>query len=228
MNTFASWQDALVESWIEVWNSFLSILPTILGAIIIFAIGLVIAYWAKRIVVELLRAAKIERFSKQAGVEKYLKKAEFDFDLVELLGIMVEWLIILIFFMAVVDILGLEVVSNVLTDVLGYIPNIVAAALIFAAGYFVAGLVEGIVRGALASVDHKASETIGHLSRWLLLIVAFFAAVDQLQIAQTFIAVFFQGLTYTVVLAVGLSVGLGGKDLVSRILNDWYDQVKNK
>lgn len=226
MNTVASWQDALIESWVQVWNSFLSILPTIIGAIIIFAIGLVIAYWAKRIVVELLRAAKLERFSKQAGIDKYLEKAEFRFDLIGLIGLFVEWLIILVFFMAVVDVLGLQVVSQVLTDVLGYIPNIVAAALIFAAGYFVAGLVESIVRGALASVDHKAAETIGNLSRWLLLIVAFFAAVDQLQIAQTFIAVFFQGLTYTVVLAVGLSVGLGAKDLVSRVLNDWYDQLK--
>lgn len=228
MNTVASWQDALIESWIEVWNSFVSILPTILGAIVIFAVGLVIAYWAKRIVVQLLKAAQLERVSEQAGIDEYLKKAKFKFDFIGLIGIVVEWLIILVFFLAVVDVLGLDVVSVVLTEVLGYIPNVIAAALIFAAGYFVAGLVEGLVRGALASVDHKASETIGHLSRWLLLIVAFFAAVDQLQIAQTFIAVFFQGLTYTVVLAVGLSVGLGAKDLVSRVLNDWYDQVKQK
>lgn len=226
MNTVASWQVALIDSWAEVWGSFLSILPTILGAIIIFAIGLVIAYWAKKIVVELLRAAKVERFSKSTGIDGYLKKAEFNFDLVGLLGLLVEWLVILVFFMAVVDMLGLQVVSEVLTDVLGYIPNVLAAALIFGAGYFVAGFAEGIVRGALTSVDHKAAETIGKLSKYLLLVVAFFAAVDQLQIAQTFIAVFFQGLTYTVVLAVGLSVGLGAKDVVSRALNDWYDKIK--
>ncbi len=226
MRTIASWQNALIDSWSEVWSSFLLILPTVIGAIIIFAIGLVIAYWAKRIVVDLLRAAKVERFSKRAGIDQYLKKANFKFDLVDMIGVMIEWLIILIFFMAVVDILGLDVVSDVLTEVLNYIPNIVAAALIFGAGYFVAGLVEVLVRGALTSVDLKAAETIGSLSRWLLLVVSLFAALDQLQIAQTFIAVFFQGLTYTVVLAVGLSVGLGAKDLVSRVLNDWYDNIK--
>ena len=55
--------------------------------------------------------------------------------------------------------------------------------------------------------------------------MAFFAAIDQLQIAQGLIATFYQGLTYTIVLAVGLSVGLGAKDLISRVLNEWYDKI---
>ena len=52
------------------------------------------------------------------------------------------------------------------------------------------------------------------------------AAIDQLQIARNFIATFFQGLTYTIVLVVGLSGGLGAKDLVAKILNDWYEKIR--
>ena len=52
------------------------------------------------------------------------------------------------------------------------------------------------------------------------------AAIDQLQIAQGLITTFFQGLTYTIVLVVGLSVGLGAKDLVSKVLGDWYEKIK--
>ena len=59
-----------------------------------------------------------------------------------------EWIVILIFFLAVVDILGLGAVSMVLGSVLSYIPNVIAAALIIAVGYLVAGVVEGLVRGA--------------------------------------------------------------------------------
>lgn len=226
MNNVTTWQDALVASWAQVWSSFLGILPTVLGAIVIFAVGLALAYWIKRLVIQVLRAFKVEKFSKTAGIDEYLEKADFKMDFITMIGVLSEWLIILIFFLAAVDILGLNAVSSVLTRVLGYVPNIVAASLIFGAGYFVANLADGLVRGALASVDHKAAKQVGNLARWLVLIIAFFAAVDQLQIAQGLIATFFQGLTYTIVLAVGLSVGLGGKDLVARILNDWYDKVK--
>lgn len=226
MNNVSSWQQALVLSWGKVWTSFLSTLPAILGAILVFAIGLVMAYWVKRLVRELLRVVKLEKLSESLGIESYLKKAEINLNFSDLLATIVEWLVILVFFLAAVDILGLSVVSSVLAQILGYIPNILAAALIFGAGFFVAGLVENLVRGALVSVDHDAAKPIGKLARWVVMLITFFAAIDQLQIAQGLIATFFQGLTYTIVLVVGLSVGLGAKDVVAKILADWYEKVK--
>ena len=159
-------------------------------------------------------------------IDRYLAKAEIKFSFIELIGAVAEWIIILVFFLAVVDYLGLSAVSGVLAGILGYLPNVLAAALIFAAGYIVAGLAGGVVRGALVSVDHDLARPVGRLSRWVILLVAFFAAVDQLQIARGLIQTFFQGLTYTLVLIIGLSVGLGAKDLVAKILNDWYEKIK--
>jgi len=225
MDPLTVWQSSLVSSWGRVWSAFLSILPTVLGAIVVFAIGLILAYWVKRLVVEFLKVVKFEKLAKTAGLDSYLRKADIKHNFIELIGVFAEWLVILIFFLAVVDILGLSAVSVVLTKVLGFVPNVLAAALIFAAGYIVAKLAEGIVRGALASIDHDIAKPIGKLSRWVITLIAFFAALDQLQIAQTLIATFFQGMTYTVVLVVGLAVGLGSKEVVSRILNDWYDKI---
>lgn len=226
MQALSSWQTALIASWGQVWSAFLGILPSILGAIVVFAVGLILAFWVKRLVVEVLKLIRLDRLTKSAGFDKYLSKADISLSFTDLLGAVAEWLVILVFFLAGVEILGLTGVSDVLTRVLGYIPNVLAAALIFAAGTFVAGLVDGLVRGALASVDHEAAKPVGRLARWVILVVAFFAAVDQLKIARGLISTFFQGLTYTVVLVVGLSVGLGAKDLVSRVLNDWYDKIR--
>ena len=226
MGGITVWQQALLASWSQVWTSFLNVLPTILGAVIIFSVGLILAYWLKRLVSEVLKALKFELLSEALGIEKYLKKADLKLSLTGIVSVFVQWIIILVFFLTAVDILGLSVVSDVLVQVLSYIPNILAAALIFGAGYFVAGVVESIVRGAFASVDHEAAKPVSKFARWILLLVAFFAAVEQLQIARGLIATFFQGLTYTIVLVVGLSVGLGAKDLVSKILNDWYEKVK--
>lgn len=226
MEVLSSWQNALLASWAQVWTSFLGILPSLLGAIVIFGVGLLLAYWVKRLIIEALKLIKFEKVSSSIGADKYLAKAEIRFGLIELLGTTVEWIIILVFFLAAVDILGLSAVSAVLATVLGYIPNVIAAALIFAAGYIVAGLAAALVRSALVSVDHEAARPIGGLTRWVILLVAFFAAMDQLKIAQGLIATFFQGLTYTIVLVVGLSVGLGAKDLVAKILDDWYERIK--
>lgn len=225
MSSLANWQSAILVSWTEVWTSFLGILPSILGAIVVFAIGLILAFWAKRLVVEALKLVRFEKLTKSAGVDRYLDKADIKLSFVELLGTIVEWIVILIFFLAVVEILGLSVVSQVLLGVLGFIPNLIAAILIFAAGYIVGGLVDGLVRGALASIDHDIAKPLGRTAKWVIILIALFAAIDQLKIARGLVATFFQGLTYTIVLVVGLSVGLGAKDLISKILRDWYDRI---
>ena len=225
-NGMSAWQSALITSWTQVWTSLLGIIPVVLGAIIVFSIGLVLAYWAKRMVIEFLKILRVEKISDQLGIEKFLKKAEVKLSFINILGSLVEWIIILVFFLSAVDILGLTVVSTVLTQVLSYIPNILAASLILGAGYIFSGLVENLVRGSLTSVDHSLAKPVGKLARWILLLVTFFAAVDQLQIARGLINTFFQGLTYTIVLVIGLSVGLGARDLVSKILTDWYEKIK--
>jgi hypothetical protein len=219
-------QASLIGAWTEVWVSFLGVIPKILGAIVVFGIGLALAYWVKRLIVEVLRLVRLDKLTNAAGVEKYLEKAEIKFPFNELVGTIFEWIIILVFFLAVVDILGLPAVSQVVASVLGYVPNIIAAALILGVGFILGGIVDGLVRGALVSIDGSAARSIGKLSRYVVVIIAFFAGLEQLKIAQGLILTFYQGLTYTIVLTVGLAIGLGSKDLVAKILGDWYEKIK--
>lgn len=225
MPVFQAWQEALLASWNQVWTSFLAFLPSFVGAIVIFAVGVLVAAWGRRIVEEILKAVRLEDLSRSAGFGDYLKRADVGLTATELVGALVKWLLLLVFFIAAVEVLGLTIVSTVLTRVLAYLPNVVAAALIFGAGFVVANLADGLVRGAFATIDHEAARPVGRLARWVVLVVAFFAAVGQLQIAPALVDTFFQGLTWTLVLAVGLSLGLGGKDLIARLLDDWYKRI---
>ncbi|MBN1168619.1 hypothetical protein JXA63_01895 [Candidatus Woesebacteria bacterium] len=228
MNNINTWQDFLITSWSQVWSSFLKVFPSILGAIVIFSVGLIVAVWVKRLIVELLKLLRLDKLTESSGVDEYLKKADIRLSTIDLIGVVFQWLIILVFFLTSIDILGLSAVSRVLSNVLSFVPNVIAAALILAGGYMIANVVNGLVRGMLVSVDHDLAKPVGKIARWLIIVIAFFAAVDQLQIAQGLISTFFQGLTYTIVLVVGLSVGLGSKDLVSKILNDWYEKIQKK
>ena len=74
LNSVSSWQQALTASWGQVWTSFLGGLPTVLGAIVVFALGLILAYWVKHFIVQLLQLVQLEKLSKSAGIDKYLKK----------------------------------------------------------------------------------------------------------------------------------------------------------
>lgn len=214
------------ESVRNVWSLFFGASLNIFWALVIFSLGLALGSWIQALTVRVLKIVKLEDFSKKIGVDQFLKKLEFKIVLSEIVAIVLRWLVALVFFLSALDILGLNRISQVLLSILSYVPSVVAAIFVFVLGYLVAGLVEKLVKGAVISLDKNIAKPISVFARWLILLIAFFAALDQLKIAQTLINTFFQGLSYTFVLAIGLSFGLGAKDLVSRILNEWYDKLK--
>ncbi len=226
MDFINMFQSALFSSWNEVWSPVAEVLPRIVGAGIMFTIGLWVAGWTKKIIVKSLNFVRFEKLTEAAGIEGYLKKINTELSFTELLATFLEWILVLVFLLASTEVLGLTIVSTVAAQVLGYVPNILASALIFAVSFYIARLVGGLIRSVVAGVDKSISVPAGNLARYLVLLIGFFAAIDQLQIAQSLVSTFFQGLSYTLVLVVGLSVGLGSKDVVSKILSDWYERVK--
>lgn len=226
MNFLQIWQASILSAWGQVGPTLGFAIVTILAAVIVFVVALIISYWAKRIIVELLKALQFNDLMKTAGIEGFLKKADIKLSPTEIVAEFVHWIVILVGFIAAVNVLGLTAVVDVLMRLLGYLPNVFAGALILAAGFVVAKITDGLVRGALAAVDPESSRPVGRLSYWVVLILAFFAALSQLKIAEALTEAVFQTLSWATALALGLLIGLGGKDLIAKILIDWYEKVK--
>jgi hypothetical protein len=226
LNLFSIWQDALVSAWSDLISKLVLFLPVLLSAIVIFVLGLMISGWLSQLVTKLLKTLRFSEVAQSAGLDKFLKKSDIGYDSAGLIALAVKWLTILVFFMASTNVLGLTAVTGVVNNFLLYVPKVLTAALIVAVGAFFARFAEGLVKGSLATVDHVHAKTLAQLARWVVMLIAVLAAINELQVAQTLVETFFQGLTWTITLAVGLSVGLGAKDLISQILRDWYDSLK--
>ena len=226
INILNIWQQSVFTAWSDMLTRALLFLPVFLGAIIIFVIGFFIAGWLAQATAGILKTLRFSRLTSEAGLDKFLKKADINYDSVSLISAAVKWFIILVFFMASANILGLTAISLVLSGLLSFIPRIITATLIIALGVFVANVVDGLVRGALTTVDHSQAKSLGRLARGLVLVITILAGISELKIAQNIVNIFFQGLTWTITLAVGLAVGLGSKDLISQVLKDWYEKLK--
>ncbi|MCX6816887.1 MAG: hypothetical protein NTZ93_03410 [Candidatus Beckwithbacteria bacterium] len=225
MNT---WQDALLLAASNVLTGFFSFLPSLFGALVIFFVGLVLAKWAKALVVKILSAIKLDLLVQKSGIGSYLNKADVRVKAEVFFGEIVRWLVLLVFFIASINVLGLTTVSTVLNGLLAYLPRIISAVLILTVGVFLAGLVESLIKGAVNQVDIKTSRMLSKIASYLVVIVAALASINELGIAQSLINILFIGVITTLSLGIGLAIGLGAKDLVSQMLNEWYSQGKKK
>jgi hypothetical protein len=224
----ANWQQAFLMATNNIIANVLSFIPTLIAALLVFLVGLILARWAKTLTVKLFEALSLSAVVKKSGFDQFLKKAEIKIKIEEILGGIVKWIIILIFFVTTINILGLTTVSLVLNNILNYIPRIISAVLVLTVGVLLAGLIEGIVKGALAQVDLKTSRLLGKISSWLVVIFSTLAAINELRIAQTLVNTLFIGFVSMLALGFGLAIGLGAKDLVAGILKNWYENFKKE
>lgn len=224
----SNWQEAVWVAGANVLSGFFGFLPSFLGALVIFLFGLILAKWSKALVVKVLGLIKLDKLLRKGGLEPYFKKAEVRVKAEEFIGEATRWLVIVVFFMAAANVLGLTTVSGVLNTLLGYLPNIISAVLVLTVGVLLGGLVENLVKGAVNQVDKKTSRLLSKIASYLVVIVATLAAINELGIAQSLINTLFIGVVATLTLGVGLAIGLGAKDLVSQMLMDWYKRQQKK
>lgn len=223
-----AWQSALYSVWTQTLSSTFMLLPRLLGAVVVGLVGVVVGNWAKSITVKSLQMLRFEKLIQDSKLKAFLIKAEVTEKVEEVIGSIFKWLIVLTFFIAATNIVGLTAVSSVLSGVLQYIPNVISAVIVLALGVLLAGIVEGVVKGALASVDLKTARLMGKIASYAVVTIATLASFSELKIAAGFINILFIGFVSMLALGFGLAIGLGAKDLVSKILVEWHKDLKHE
>ena len=226
--TVNTWQSALLDASSNLLTSIALFIPNLLGALILFFVGIVLSGWIKSLTVRLLSGLNLSKLFQGTTFSKFLEHADLTTKIEQVIGELLRLLVVLIFFIASINLLGLTTVTEVLNRILNYLPHVFAATLIIAIGTIIAGLVEKIVKGSLGTVDVKTSRLLAKISSYIVMVFTILAAMSQLGIAATFVNTLFIGFVAMLTIGLGLSLGLGSKDLVKTILEDWYKDFKKQ
>jgi hypothetical protein len=226
--TVNTWQTALLDASSNLLTSIALFIPNLLGALILFFVGIVLSGWIKSLTVRLLSGLNLSKLFQGTTFSKFLEHADLTTKIEQVVGELLRLLVVLIFFIASINLLGLTTVTEVLNRILNYLPHVFAATLIIAIGTIIAGLVEKIVKGSLGTVDVKTSRLLAKISSYIVMVFTILAAMSQLGIAATFVNTLFIGFVAMLTIGLGLSLGLGSKDLVKTILEDWYKDFKKQ
>ena len=127
-----------------------------------------------------------------------------------------------VFVMAAFSILGLESVSLAMKEVVNYIPKVLVATVVVVVGLLAATFVRGVVATSADRVGLSYAEYLAGGCYWVLSILTFIAAFNQLGIQFALLEKLI--LIGSAGLAAGfaLAFGLGGRDVMSGILSGYY------
>jgi hypothetical protein len=212
------------------WNVFATkitaFLPALIGAIIIFVAGWIIARLVKLGVERLLKLVRFDRATEKAGVQEFLKKGDIVKTPAEIVGTLVYWFIMILVIIASLDALGLPIVSDMLNSIFLYIPNVVAAIIVLVLGFLLGNLLSAVVRTAASNAGLKNADGLGKLSLYAIVFFSGAIALIQLGIGEEVVVSAFELAFGAAALALALAFGLGGRDVAADYLKRWLEERK--
>lgn len=211
--------DVVQNSVLSLWDSIVAYVPNVLGAVLVFLIGIIIASVLQTVVVKVVQMLRVDELVSKLDVKASLEKVGIRLHVGKLLGWIVKWFFIVVSLIAATDILGWDQVTDYLQEVVRYIPNVIIAVIILLAGILLATFVRNVVKTAVEAAELASADFLSGIAKWAILLFSFMAALVQLQIAPGLINTLFTGLVAMLALGGGLAFGLGGKDHASRVLD---------
>lgn len=212
--------NSIAEPISSVLNTILSAIPNILVAVVLLIVGFAIAKFAGMILTDLLKSAGLNKYS------SYLKKSSnMNLDLAKIAGQTVAVLIGLFFLVEALNALNLEMLNSILSVVIGYLPNVLFAAIIIGLGFVGGQMLSSAIKNTTGSM------LAGMLVKYILIIFSIFMALDQLNFASAIVQAAFICIIGGLAVAFALSFGLGGREFAKKQLSrldNKIDEEANK
>ena len=100
------------------------------------------------------------------------------------------------------------------------VPNVLAALVIFLVASAIAGAIVALVTRTMG--DTATGRIVRTVAPTLIMAIAVFMILDELQIAQSIVLITYAALMGAIALGMALAFGLGGRDVASRMLEGAY------
>ena len=213
------------ESFQNATDTFFAFLPNLLGFLVILLVGFIVAKVVRTVVRKVLEKLGVDRHLHSSDAHKYVEKVLPGASPSNGISRVVFWFIFLFFLVAAIGALKIPAVTTFMNQVLAYLPNVIAAIIIF----IVAALIAGAVAAGVANLmgDTPTGKIVATIVPALVMVIAMFMILNQLKIAEEIVSIAFAATMGALALGLALAFGLGGKDVARRMLEDAYNKSRD-
>jgi len=212
----------------QLFTDFMTALPNFLGALIIFIIGWLIAKIVASMVRRILKSLQVDKLAERLNEMDIVNKSKFTIVPSTILSKIIYYILLLVFAIVATEQLNMEVVSQLVRDIISYIPNVIAAMIVLAIGLIIADILKSIVQTAMQSIGIPSAKIIAGFLFYFILIMTVMTAIRQLGIETDFIQNNLSLIIGGGVLAFAIGYGLASKNMMANFLASFYSKGKFK
>jgi hypothetical protein len=214
----------LGDSFQNFTDTIFDFLPRLIGFLLILLIGFVIAKVVSAVVSKALEKVGVDRKLQESDASRYVDAVLPGSSPARGIGRLVFWLIFVFFLVTAIGALQIPAATTFMNQVLAYLPNVIVAILIFVIAAALSGAVAAAVTKFMG--DTPTGKIVAGVVPALVMVIAFFMILEQLQIAPEIVRIAFAAVMFALALGLALAFGLGGRDLAARLLDDAHSKSR--
>lgn len=189
-------------------------LPHVVGAVLVLLVGWFVARVLGTVVTRVLHRMGLDRILHEGAAGATVRKVAGAPS--RLVGTLAFWAVMLGTLGVAADVLGISSIKSFVGRIYAYLPNVLAAALIFVAAGAIAAFVAGFVKRTMGETAvGKIAATAAPI---LIMSIATFMILNQLKIAADIVNITYAALLGSIGLGTAIAFGLGGRDLARQTL----------
>ena len=210
----------------DLLSGFVAVVPNLLGALAVFIIGLVVSKVAARFVRRILMTIGADKLAERLNEIEIVYKSNIQLVPSTLLSKVVYYFLLFIFVIAATDILNMPVISQLMGEILNYIPVLISALAVFVIGLLISDFLKNVVKTTCDSLGIPASGMISSVVFYFLFLNITMIALSQARIDTEFIQDNISILLAGVVLAFAIGYGFASRNIVANFLASFYNMGK--
>lgn len=212
------WRQILEDSMNRLGDSLADFVPNLLGAIIIFAIGWLVAKVIERLSRGVLMRIGLDRAAARVRLPEILRNVGITAETSRVLARLLFWVLMLTTVLIAIGTLGLSAVTTTVDRLIEYLPNVFAAGLIIILGLVLGRIVQNLASSAMSRMALARAYRLGEILNGLVVLIIGVLALEQLGIRTEILTMTLTVLVGAIGLTMGLALALGSRPIITHII----------
>jgi hypothetical protein len=206
-------------------DALIGFIPNLIGFLIILVVGYLIARVIRAVVSRALEKVGVDRALHNSQAGQYVERVSPGAHPSRLIGAVVFWFVFIYAITAAIGALKIPALTNFMANLQNYLPNVIAAILIFVIGAALAGAAGGAAHKLMG--DTPTGRVVRAAAPSLILAIVVFMVLTQLKIAPVIVTATYIALIGMLALAAALAFGLGGRDVAAEMTRSAYSSARD-
>lgn len=196
----------------------LTMVPKAITALTILVVGIIAAKIVRKIIKKALVTAKVDKLGESLNKIDVISKSNVKIELSTVFSLAIYYFIMLLVLILSSTALGMPEVTQLVSDILLFLPNLLVAMIILILGTLLADTLKSIVVTALKSLGVPSANMIATVLFYFLLINVILIAMKQAKIQTDFLAQNISIIIGGIAAAFAIGYGLASKDTMANLL----------